>query len=611
MNKVFTAIVTFCLALNALTIIQGPQVGNNTDSSITFGWFTDSASGSRVEYGLTANGLSGSVSDTNRVQWHVIKAGNLAPGTRYFYRVSNGATQSRVFSSKTLPGKGRTFRFGAFGDSHGGGDFKDNYGGYGSSPDLMRDSLDLLFNIGDVVAPNDVPETTAFRLAIDYKKRTDSVEHYVPIYELFGNHDATEGFRKVWADPDTSIYSFVLPKSPPLPSNYPQGLVYSFDVGTVHFIAIGSYFSGLTRWVWLPPDILAWVLGDIDSARARGAQQLLLLKHEGLIDFINSPAWNFNIWRNAWYNPDIEKIYAALDTHGVELILHAHDHCYWRVNLGPRIDTNYVKIWDEKGSITEIETGLIGTSRYGADGGWDLPVYSLVPGADAYTRFDVDFRQIRGNAVYLTNPNSSIIDSFTLRPDAPQNLIAGLSGGKAALSWQKVEDRISLHGVKGYYVYRSAVSYDSLRNTPMSRYMRIGRTDHPDSVRFIDEAPLPGGGFYVVSAYDTNYWQREGNYSNEAAATSEGLRMPPVTDRTAVICAGPNPFFSECGISVRRDMGRGKLRIFGVSGKKVLELDLRAPFTFRWKAQGLASGLYIADWKTEGSTLRESLFLLK
>ncbi|MFH0921862.1 MAG: FN3 domain-containing metallophosphoesterase family protein, partial [Fibrobacterota bacterium] len=168
----------------SLSLVQGPQVGNVTDSTITFSWFTDSAAGSRVDYGTASNSLTLSVEDTHSVQWHVIQAVGLSAGTRVFYRVHSGSSQSSVFFCKTLPGVGKPFRFGSFGDTHGGTSITL------AAPLLVLDSCDFFFNIGDVVGANNVPETTAFQACLNYKKRSDSLEHYVPVYETFGNHEA-------------------------------------------------------------------------------------------------------------------------------------------------------------------------------------------------------------------------------------------------------------------------------------------------------------------------------------------------------------------------------------------------------------------------------------
>jgi hypothetical protein len=593
----------FALSSRGITIVQGPQVGNNDTSSITFSWFSDSASQSLVEYGPSTAALSSSVLDTHNVRWHVVKVPGLSPATRYYYRATSGNAVSRIFNARTFPHKGSAFCFGAFGDTHGGGGLKDNYGGYGGTPYLIRDSLDLAFNIGDVVGCNDVPESTAFAAALDYKKRSDSLEHYVPMYEVFGNHDATAGFKKVWADPDTAIYSFVLPKSPDLPSNYPKGLFYSFDVGTTHFVAMGRYFNITPNSYWLPPDAFAWVKNDLDSARKRGALQLIVLDHEPLIDMGSDVAWNFNLWRNSWYRPDAENIYTMFDTMGVELMLHGHDHFYCRSNLGPQINSSYAGIWDEKGSITQIVTGVVGSSRYGIISGWTADKYDSLNAnyqqENGYVIFNVDFRQMTGRLRRTVGAVPGVIsDSFTLRPDAPQTLAASAQNGKVTLTWQKVANRLSLHGVGGYYICRSPASYDNIRNTPYSQYVRIGQTNHPDSIRFTDNAPLTGVAYYVVSAFDTNDWHREGNYSNEASISGSGTENGISLVKSPQWSVNPNPFKSAVWISMSFDnahQAKPVLKIFNVAGRLVAEVVSRDGSGYCWNTGTAGGGVYIAS----------------
>jgi hypothetical protein len=52
------------------------------------------------------------------------------------------------------------------------------------------------------------------------------------------------------------------------------------------------------------------------------------------------------------------------------------------------------------------------------------------------------------------------------------------------------------------------------------------------------------------------------------------------------------------------------MRIFSVSGRKVLERDLRAPFTFRLNGADTAPGLYVVEWAADGVLLRKGLLKL-
>jgi len=93
---------------NAPQIIDGPEEGDITPTSVTIRWETDVASSSVVEYGLDIS-YGSTESDATLVLMHEISLTGLTPGSIYHYRVkstdTNGTTISgdRVFGSASHP----------------------------------------------------------------------------------------------------------------------------------------------------------------------------------------------------------------------------------------------------------------------------------------------------------------------------------------------------------------------------------------------------------------------------------------------------------------------------------------------------------------------------
>lgn len=559
----------------SLSILQGPQVGNLSDSGVTVSWTTDSLSDSRVETGTSPSSFTSVVTDTARTFRHIVLAGKLLPGTRYFYRVKSDGVTSRAFHLNTFPAKGGDIRFGSFGDTHGGGDL-DNLN-YLWSNKVLEDSCHLLFNIGDVVGNNDVPESTCYRLMMNYLILSDSIEHSIPIYEAFGNHDAWEGMRKIWAGTDTNLYGFVLPETPGIPAGYPKGSFYSFDAGSVHFAVLSPYFKTGTGSP-LSTEALAWLASDLQKARMNGMQHIVAMAHDAPLAPMNTPAGMASAWISGTH-PNRGDFYNVMDTLGVELFLFGHNHNYSRMRIGPGANPAIAAVWASKGRIVQIETGVIGGSRYTNDTAWRFDVYRVEPrNNNCYTVFDTDFRQMTGR--FKVMPSGGTVfygDSFTLRPDAPTGLSLSESGGRATLRWNKTPDRISLHGVGGYHVYRSATRYGDLRNTSTSAYVRIGSLPSPDSTLFTDASPLPGGNSYVVSAFDTNAWHREGNYSNEV--TDATLIETGIASGDLTVDARPNPFQSSVALCASTAC---EARLFDPAGRLVRSFSLSPKRAVKW-----------------------------
>ncbi|MFH0919761.1 MAG: fibronectin type III domain-containing protein [Fibrobacterota bacterium] len=628
MSKILILLPALCFCLS---IVQGPQVGNNRENSFTVGWQTDSLSDSKLKWGLSPASLTDSIESGEQRTWHVLMAESLMPDTKYYYQVSSNTAASPVYFTKTAISKDTPFRFGLITDTHGGYLFRLSWEKTrGNCQVLLKDSANLWFNLGDVVAYDGCPDLDSmFRKTLIYKTRMDSVEHYVPIYEILGNHDLAPILPgPIWANTDSSVYSFILPEDN-IYTGTPKGYFYSFDYGVIHFQVLRYHTYSADDSA-----VMNWMAADFDSAKARGQLHNIVLCHWGIFDFggslsTNLAWWN---WKSTYYKNQRSHFYHVLDTHDVELYLHGHCHYYSRTKICSQTCADFDTVWNHenfKNSIWDITAGRFGegAGKSSDSSKWEMArFFNSCCDTVYYMQLNVDFRQIMTRAIAViytgaTTYNNTVIDSFKLRPDAPGNLNALVAGNEVSLTWNKVENGIALNGVGGYNIYRSDVSYESVRNTTQSQYVKIGSVASPDSVNFIDTDPRlsEGAKYYVVCAYDTNYGKREGNYSNEVTSNGTGINNQAQLRRMQWEI-GPNPFQAATTVTVRRlpEKQPVALAIFDIDGRQV-RYFYSTPGTggtahFHWDGRDLhgntaATGIYLARL-TVGSNISCKLLLL-
>ena len=630
MFKIFILLPAICFCLS---IVQGPQVGNNRQNSFTVGWQTDSLSDSKLKWGLSPVSLTDSIESADPRTWHVLMAESLAPDTRYYYQVSSNTAVSPVYFTKTVINRDTPFRFGLITDTHGGYYFRLSYEGTrGNSQVLLNDSADLWFNTGDVVDYDNCTDLDSmFRKTLIYKTRMDSVEHYVPIYELVGNHDMAPLSDSIWANTDSSVYSFILPEDNIYP-NSSKGKFYSFDYGVAHFQAItyNTYSGYISGQATIDTMLMQWMAQDFESAKTRGQLHNIVLCHWGIFDPNATPSSNQPHWQPGYWKNQRSIFYHVLDTGDVELYFNGHHHYAARMKVCSHTYDGFETIWNTeqfKNSIWDITVGIIGGTNGHCDTSlWKMQYYNAANNCDPYVRCDVDFRQITMQAIDVnwisgSTYNNTVIDSFKLRPDVPGNLAAQVADNQVTLTWDKVENGISLNGVGGYNIYRSDVSFGNIRNTTQSHYVKIGSVASPDSLNFIDTDPRLGEGakYYVVCAYDTNYGKREGNYSNEVSSNGTGINNQAQLRRMQWEI-GPNPFQAATSVTVRQlpEKQPVALTIFDIDGRQV-RYFCSTPGTggtahFRWdgrdfRGTAAATGIYLARL-TVGSNISCKLLLL-
>ncbi len=219
-------------------IIHGPRLACMTQSSITIFWETDEPSRSLVRYGLTA--LEDSTFSTALDTFHVVTIENLETSSVYNYQVESSNDQGRVTSQeytfRTAVSENEPFRFASMSDSQ-------NWGEDEPLPEvftwIVRRALGFQPHLVLFGGDNVYGSSDSFRLREQWDEWisvTDTLAHYVPIYQTIGNHEAN-CYSQNYDGGIVFVDECVLPTNGP--PGY-QELVYSFDYGNAHFVCLDS-----------------------------------------------------------------------------------------------------------------------------------------------------------------------------------------------------------------------------------------------------------------------------------------------------------------------------------------------------------------------------------
>src|SRR5262245_42511137 len=84
----------FSLSQAAAALSRGPYLQMLTKEAVTICWRTDGPLDSRVRFGLAQDELAWEVTDVVVETNHVVTLTNLAPGTKYFYSINTGSSET-------------------------------------------------------------------------------------------------------------------------------------------------------------------------------------------------------------------------------------------------------------------------------------------------------------------------------------------------------------------------------------------------------------------------------------------------------------------------------------------------------------------------------------
>ncbi|MGB0385254.1 MAG: metallophosphoesterase [Ardenticatenaceae bacterium] len=279
------------------TVSEGPFVDQVTESSAIISWDTDRP----VQSGTVKIGGVGNFSYQEAATSHFeITVTELTPGTTYTYtvEVSDGMTTTSTseYFFRTPAENTTEFTFAVMGDSRG------NYGGgergfNGINAFTMRNlatsafvkGAEFIVHTGDMVNGY-TSSVLNFEMQLgSFKDSVEAVGHYIPIYEVMGNHEALihqyqgpSGAFDVFqldreGDESAEVIfgnQFVNPTNGPTPNNraaqVPDGQslppysenVYYFDYGNSRFVVMNNNYWWSSRPEQYGGNLEGYVLDD-------------------------------------------------------------------------------------------------------------------------------------------------------------------------------------------------------------------------------------------------------------------------------------------------------------------------------------------------------------
>ncbi|MCP4185384.1 MAG: hypothetical protein GY761_19085 [Hyphomicrobiales bacterium] len=321
-------------------VTEGPFVDQITETSAVISWDTDRP----VEGTVVVEG-EGDFPGTGTASHFEVELSGLAPGNTYNYSVQitdgEDTTTTRQYFFRTPAEDATQFTFAVMGDSRsglGGGEY--DFNGVNAlvvrslATDALNKGAEFIVHTGDLIdGYTDSPLDFKMQLA-SYKDAVENVGHYIPMYEMMGNHEAvvkayltddpavSYGMLQLTREGDESAEAifgnqFVNPVNGPEPDNEaadtPEGKslppyrenVYYFDYGNCRFVVMNNnyWYSGLPENYggnlegYILDDQLEWVLDVFSQAKDDDSVEHLFL-------FAQEPLFPVG-WQShtgMWYN---------------------------------------------------------------------------------------------------------------------------------------------------------------------------------------------------------------------------------------------------------------------------------------------------------------------
>ncbi len=281
-----------------VVIKRAPYLQQVTTTSARVGWVTQIPDGEHVDVSLpdgttvtSAPGLDEATAvraPGEHQMWASIEG--LQPDTVYCYTVANGSVlrERTGFRTAPLATDPDPVRFLAFGDSGG-----DNSDQMALLEQMYQVPYDLIIHTGDLAYDDgklSQYESTVFAIYGELFAR-------IPFFPAAGNHDyntaSGAAFRSVFALPGDSGEKW-----------------YSYDWGSVHFVALDTESSYAEQAAWL----------DLDLAATTQPWKIV---------YLHRPPYS-----SGDHGSDTSlraKLAPVLETHHVQLVLAGHDHDYERM----------------------------------------------------------------------------------------------------------------------------------------------------------------------------------------------------------------------------------------------------------------------------------------
>jgi len=347
---------------------KGPYLiypGNNTQMTVL--WQMTTTSGCTLEWGLNTSYLSGSTptSEYGTAHQHKYTITGLTPGTKYYYRVTAGASQG-TGSFRTAPAASATsVKFLMYGDTRSNPGDQDSVcarmiATYNADPAYQT----MILLSGDWVNSDSESDWTSQFFNYSYGNIMENLRR-MPIQGCMGNHEGGGSvYMKYWPYP------------------YVANRYWSYDYGPVHIVILdqyaGSYAPGSAQHTWL--------VNDLSTSTK---QWKIIVLHQ--------PGWTAGSHPN---DGDVQNYIQPLcELYGVQIVVGGHNHYYARAVVN---DVHHI-----------------------TSGGGGAPLYNPVPGQPEIVVYNktLNFQkvEISGNTLACTSlkPDGTVIDSFYIDKDDP------------------------------------------------------------------------------------------------------------------------------------------------------------------------------------------------
>jgi hypothetical protein len=364
----------------APVLVRGPFLGTGSATTQLIAWRTAAPSAGAIQYGLDLS-YGHEVADPTVSPDHALTLSDLAPGTRYRYRVlAAGSVVAEGLSFATAPDPSSpspSYRFVALGDTGSGGLPQIEV-----AARIAALSPDFAIHIGDLAYPGGAPgdlDDKYFGIYRDLISR-------VPIYLSLGNKEVQFDGGAAFID------SFHLPENSPDPERY-----YSFVYGNALFVALDTNQSlpGSRQLLWLESEL-------------RTTDRLWK------VVFFHHP-----VYSSAGSDPALAGALEPLfDRFHVDLVIHGHTHFYERtypMKAGVRTDEGQEPDYLEPKGTVYLVTGGGGGVLITATPG---PFSASYRSTYHFLSFQVKGADLTLEAIDRTG---ALLDRMTIRKNPPSS----------------------------------------------------------------------------------------------------------------------------------------------------------------------------------------------
>lgn len=342
--------VLFASGAEAAEFTKQPYLQHVTKTSIIICWETDKPATSTIRFGVTKNpGESATIPNPDTFTEARIQ--NLSPGTEYFFEVNaDGEIYRGRF--KTAPETGTPYRAIVYGD------FRTGPVETTMVRKMISEKPDIVVTVGDYMHDGRKAE-----LWPPLFQTIGPLIRRIPYYVSLGNHEENSPlYFKYFAMPGNERW-------------------YSFDYGSVHYIALDSNEPYRTE-----PSQTKWLENDLAAARGNPETQFVFV-------FFHHPPYGTGERHG---DPQIAELWTPIfEKYKVDAVFAGHEHFYERCVVN---------------GIPYIVTGGGGARLY--EFKYEEP-YSVVRASRyQYTALDVGVDSVKVKSVAL---EGDTIDEFEIR----------------------------------------------------------------------------------------------------------------------------------------------------------------------------------------------------